>query len=744
MKSILWMVLFLLPIAVSFAQGSFQKSLDAFLESPVIRVAPDGNSCYVANLSKQSGTKKIHVYNIDDQGNVLWHQEHLSMLPNLELLSMEALSDGVLLLLSAYVSEKQSNGYLVKLDLNGTVVWGRETGLKNLTRLFDFQVDNEDAIWLSGLHLPANATDTAYYFLSKTDKNGIPVQSAKNAFRYFPNLGFETCKYTDLTWNHSNNTLVYIEDFDCPYAGSYIIAFSRARFALGFCDKDFHFDEKFANCHIEKLENAGASLIFSGWSIDGNGKKIKPVIAMLDPTGKNVEVIKSTPYVYQPIHSQNGDIVFYAPQDKLLLKFDAGLSLIWSVNLDNCTITTSFGAEIGPDGMIYSIRNIGAKTIIAKTLPDGTLPACISYKRVLPPLPGPEIEKWVSYTPSGYPGVLVRDTVQSFSFVAVNSITNDFCVKLDASFGLPDTVCLGLAAIPAGVDTVSGVDHTWDLGNGNTEVLVPEITFPIPGLYQIWHTVETPVCLDTASRYIHVIPPPSIPFQDTLVCGPASLSLNLADDAATRYYLDSIVVSPLVQINQSGTYAIRLENSACSIEKSIVVKIVAFPPPINPLDSSYCHGSPVSVSLNNDFDAVFWDDIPMQDSFVITDGATHHYRARYVPDTACIAEGEFQVPRKKCNGANDLLYIPNVFSPNADGLNDLFQVFPKAGAEITGMKIFDRWGNLCYRFDGASPAWDGNYDGQKAAAGVYTCQIEYLDLSDLSLRIVSGEVSLIR
>ena len=81
------------------------------------------------------------------------------------------------------------------------------------------------------------------------------------------------------------------------------------------------------------------------------------------------------------------------------------------------------------------------------------------------------------------------------------------------------------------------------------------------------------------------------------------------------------------------------------------------------------------------------------------------------------------------------LYIPNVFSPNNDGANDVFMLF--SGPEVVrirSIRIFDRWGIMVFEkqdFIPNDPAfgWDGTYKGVLQNSGVYVFhgQVEYLD-----------------
>lgn len=69
-----------------------------------------------------------------------------------------------------------------------------------------------------------------------------------------------------------------------------------------------------------------------------------------------------------------------------------------------------------------------------------------------------------------------------------------------------------------------------------------------------------------------------------------------------------------------------------------------------------------------------------------------------------------------------VLYIPNAFTPNGDGLNETFG--PK-GEGITefNMQIFDRWGILIFESNDLTVQWDGYIQQDKAPVGVYVYKI---------------------
>ena len=95
------------------------------------------------------------------------------------------------------------------------------------------------------------------------------------------------------------------------------------------------------------------------------------------------------------------------------------------------------------------------------------------------------------------------------------------------------------------------------------------------------------------------------------------------------------------------------------------------------------------------------------------------------------------------------LYIPNIFSPNDDGSNDVFKVYPCTNNDIKilSKKIYDRWGNLIYeksdfRVDDNTTGWDGTYLGAATIVGVYTYLLDVECKNEFSKKV--GTITLVR
>jgi gliding motility-associated-like protein len=88
------------------------------------------------------------------------------------------------------------------------------------------------------------------------------------------------------------------------------------------------------------------------------------------------------------------------------------------------------------------------------------------------------------------------------------------------------------------------------------------------------------------------------------------------------------------------------------------------------------------------------------------------------------------------------LYMPNSFTPNGDGINDLFRVPPGSAFHLEEFSIFDRWGNKVFATRDIAKGWDGKYKNEMLP-GTYLYFITGKDLYGKDA-VIKGTVALIR
>lgn len=96
-----------------------------------------------------------------------------------------------------------------------------------------------------------------------------------------------------------------------------------------------------------------------------------------------------------------------------------------------------------------------------------------------------------------------------------------------------------------------------------------------------------------------------------------------------------------------------------------------------------------------------------------------------------------------CFGLESDLIMPNVFTPNSDGINDLFVPIRYSGIEKAKLDIYNRWGEKIFTSDDVKSGWDGNSDNFAMQDGTYFWLVTYTSTNG-SLRYLSGTVTVIR
>ena len=100
-----------------------------------------------------------------------------------------------------------------------------------------------------------------------------------------------------------------------------------------------------------------------------------------------------------------------------------------------------------------------------------------------------------------------------------------------------------------------------------------------------------------------------------------------------------------------------------------------------------------------------------------------------------------QVFEPKVNDVSPQIFIPNVFTPNDNGKNDIFKIINITTEKINEFNIFNRWGVLVY-YNQNNTGWDGRYNGVFQNTGVYIYYINYTNND--SVHVIRENVTLIR
>ena len=109
--------------------------------------------------------------------------------------------------------------------------------------------------------------------------------------------------------------------------------------------------------------------------------------------------------------------------------------------------------------------------------------------------------------------------------------------------------------------------------------------------------------------------------------------------------------------------------------------------------------------------------------------------------TAAGCKGEGYVSLKVYKGPE--LYVPSAFTPNGDGLNDLFYPFPVGIKSINYFRVFNRWGQMLFSSTTLNKGWDGKLQGVEQPTGTYVFMAQGVDKNG-KLLTRKGTVTLIK
>jgi gliding motility-associated-like protein len=217
---------------------------------------------------------------------------------------------------------------------------------------------------------------------------------------------------------------------------------------------------------------------------------------------------------------------------------------------------------------------------------------------------------------------------------------------------------------------------------------------------------------------------------------------------------NAFIGNPIASPTTNTTYKVVGYDSANCFKDSAFVDIAAFNKPsveAGP-DKTIKSGSPASISAvySNDITSWRWtppkgldcSDCPTP---VANPNTTTTYTIEVENSGGCISTDKITI-FTTCTSEN--IFIPNTFSPNGDGVNDIFYPRGRGINKIKGMKIFNRWGEIVFErsnFFANDPAlgWNGLIKGKKAPADVYVFIIEVIcDNTDLVSQ--NGNITLLR
>ena len=315
------------------------------------------------------------------------------------------------------------------------------------------------------------------------------------------------------------------------------------------------------------------------------------------------------------------------------------------------------------------------------------------------------------------------------------------------------------------------INYHWDMGDGTIYNIASPGThyYKNPGIYNVtFHATTQTGCTDTLRQGpIKIVQSPDISVKtDTVICVNERLLhtgiMARPDSSHVRWQWffpngnTSQAQNPVPQqyvtagIFQMKTYAYNSSGCADSVTKTLHVN----PLPTATLPSTLTTyvGSPIQipVTYSTGVRSYSWEPAATLNCATCPEPIAGpkfntRYTVNYTDSNGCKNTSIVQVI-VLCKDAN--VFVPNTFSPNGDGANDVFYIRGKGLDRVKSLRVFNRWGEVVFEqrdFPANNPAygWDGKYKGNNPVPDVYVYQVEvFCENSDI-IRF-DGNVALIK
>ena len=292
------------------------------------------------------------------------------------------------------------------------------------------------------------------------------------------------------------------------------------------------------------------------------------------------------------------------------------------------------------------------------------------------------------------------------------------------------------------------------------------ISYNAPGTYAVTLTVTENGCTKTYTDSVLVFPLPTASFNATPQSGCAPFTVFFPNNSVTTgmnttYLWDfgdgqqSAQQTPIHTYTQPGVYTVTLTVITSNGCIDTLVFVVPNMITVWPLPTALYSANPIVTSIFNPdvtFTGLSTGNINCM--MFYGDGnsstncsGTYTYTAYGVYNTYQVVENQYG-----CKDTFNLrieitpefrFFIPNAFTPNGDGHNNVF--FPKVmGVTNYHFMIFDRWGQLFFETTDPNAGWDGTYKGDPCQQDVYVWKITLTDVVDFADHTYIGHVTLIR
>jgi gliding motility-associated-like protein len=303
---------------------------------------------------------------------------------------------------------------------------------------------------------------------------------------------------------------------------------------------------------------------------------------------------------------------------------------------------------------------------------------------------------------------------------------------------------------------------SWDFGNGAILNTNPaDYTYPAPGNYTVKFTVtDTIGCVRIDSQHVHIV---QVTVQtathDTSICLSDSLMLNSSVTIVPDAIDYTTAWTPTNNIGNTSTsstnffglgdyvYTVTASTIYPACTATDTEAIHSYPPvTLTNLTASQTIPWGSTIQLNAD-GAVYYNWAPsngtlsnpnINDPVAAPIDSVTKYTVYGMSLYGCLDSASLTISMGTMTQ-----FVPSAFTPNGDGLNDVFRIVNTTFQKLVDFRVFNRWGQQVFQTSNREMGWDGTFNGVPQDMGVYSYEIT-IGLVDGTNKTYKGTVTLIR
>ena len=328
----------------------------------------------------------------------------------------------------------------------------------------------------------------------------------------------------------------------------------------------------------------------------------------------------------------------------------------------------------------------------------------------------------------------------------------------------PDTIICPEHPLTLGTPAANGFAYAWSPASFLSDSLVaqPVGTPPGPATYILTVTSIESGCIDKDTMNITVFQPIAIAVSpDQTICEGQLVNLQATGDAVQYHWSPgqglsrSNIANPVASPKTTTTYqVVGFDAHQCFTDTGFI-KVLVNPKPRVDMGSDVVQATGTTYTFapkTQNGPIVSWQWTPANDLSCTTCSTpvaaikkSMTYYAAVTNEYGCVGTDSMNI---KTFCLNTQVFIPNAFTPDGDGLNDVLMVRGKGIAQVRSLRIFTRWGELVFEktnFQPNDPAfgWDGKIRGVTGPAEVYVYMADVVCENDL-INTYKGNVTLLK